>query len=127
VNGNVVGMDALAAVGNFPRIDAVFASWIPYEQPWDRELANLCADKNVPLVIIGEGGGGCTGSDDFWGYRAYSDEYDDEGDPIPEELLPKLPERRYDVTCADSLVTNFRDVPQWDGIHDHTYFTTRKK
>jgi len=128
LGSDVQKMGALIAVRSYlGEIDVVFASWIPYEAEWDLELANLCADNGLPLVIVGESGGGCTGSEALWGYRSFSDRYDDEGDEIPEEDLPELPERRFKIEYVGELMPGFRDVPQWDGIRDHTYCALPEK
>jgi len=88
----VIQMDAIEAVKLY-RPDVVFASWIPYESTLDRELAQL----GVPCIFVGEGFGGCTGSEVFWaeqdGYRVF-------------EMPP-----------------DFKDLPQWNGIHDYTFCT----
>ena len=76
------------AVKQIPH-DVVFASWIPYRSRIDLFLAR----QGAPLVIVGEGEGGCTGSELFW--NTYGDRLIDP---------PK----------------GFRDVTNWFGIHDYT-------
>ena len=80
------------------RPDVIFASWIPMDVEFDYELAQM----GFPMVIVGEGWGGCTGGKKFWG-NAY-----DEDDGIP---------RNYEMLDAPRW---FRDVPSWFGIHDYT-------
>lgn len=70
--------------------DVIFASWIDYTSVLDIELAS----SDLPLVIIGEGNSGCTGSEQFWQDH--------------EDCISKPPKW-------------FRDVPEWWGIHDYTY------
>lgn len=46
-------------------VDVVFLAWPPYNSDLAYNvLMNL--DKNKPLIVIGEGIGGCTANDDFW-------------------------------------------------------------
>ena len=90
---DVSKFDALEAVRAL-NPDIVFAGWIPYGSTLDYELARL----GHPCIYVGEGWGGCTGSEKFWerqgkdGYRIKDS-----------ELCP--------------------DVSQWIGIHDRTYYT----
>ena len=73
--------------------DVIFAAWIPYTSEIDKSLA----ETRCPLIIVGECPGGCTGSEDFYEHDAWREAID------PRELI-----------------TNFEDILQWDGIHDHT-------
>ena len=98
VNDTVKKCDALAAVSIF-KPEVVFASWIPYGSPLDGQLAEMVAERHIPMVVIGEGNGGCTGSDALY------------ADDVPWEI--------HSLGWGDA-VPWFKDVPQWSGIHDHT-------
>ena len=88
---HVAAFDAMDAVSEY-KPDIIFASWIPYECSLDGDLAEL----GLPLIVVGEGCGGCTGDGSIW-------EHEPEG--------------------AAELYPWFEDVPQWDGIHDYTSLT----
>lgn len=77
--------------------DVIFISWWPYKEPTgtDLKIARWARIHGKRVIIVGEGNGGCTGSEDFWRYADIK------------ELLP------YD-----------RDVAQWRGINDFTYEVT---
>jgi hypothetical protein len=77
--------------------DVIFASWIDYKSLLDAELAEL----GKPIVLIGEGHGGCTGSSLLW--------------------------EDYEVKLADSEYEWFKDVPQWMCINDHTWLVNWPK
>jgi len=109
VDSNVLKMDAIDAVKEL-KPDFVFASWIPYTSELDYELACL----GVPMVIIGEGGGGCTGSMKFWGEYPWNAEEEDE--EAKEEIVTP-----YEI-CR--MPEDFQDVPVWEGLHDHTYWVS---
>ncbi len=95
-------MEAVEAVKTH-QPDVVFASWIPYlDKGIDYEIACM----GIPMLIVGEGWGGCTGSKKFWG--PYSHDDDDVSRP-------------YQIAYMYDCCPEFRDVPSWDGIHDHTY------
>jgi hypothetical protein len=81
--------------------ELVFASWWPYEDDDDVRLAQVCADRNIPLIVVGEDSYGCTGSKKFW-----SSEQDWKVLSMPE---------------------HFEDLPSWSGIHDYTYVALPKK
>jgi len=87
----VVEMEAMDAVSRF-KPDIIFASWIPYESELDCELGDL----GLPMILVGEGWGGCTGSEKFWHKH---------GKKIIE------PNAKFDW---------FTDIPQWYGLHDYT-------
>lgn len=89
-NGHVVEMEAMDAVSRF-KPDVLFVSWIDYESELDCELAEL----GLPMILVGERWGGCTGSDKFW---------------------EKYGESIIDADKFDWFV----DIPQWDAIHDYT-------
>jgi hypothetical protein len=73
--------------------DVIFASWIPYTAAIDMTLV----ETRCPLILVGESPGGCTGSEELWDHDAWK-----------EAIEPS------------SLIPDFEDVLQWDGIHDHT-------
>jgi len=92
-------MDAMSALRKF-NPDIIFASWIPYGLSLDYELASL----DIPMILISEGYGGCTGSEMIW----------DEGLADYNNVL-------------DEIYPNLHDVPQWYGIHDRTYLINWRK
>ena len=71
--------------------DIIFASWIPYGSALDA----LIASYGKPMIVVGEGFGGCTGSEEFWA--------------------------KYGAAYVTEVYPGFHDVPQWDGIHDGTW------
>lgn len=72
------------------QVDMVVASWIPYCDPLDQVILAYCHTVKKPVLFIGEGSGGCTGSSP-----------DEEGFDV---------EHPFDT----------EDVLQWYGIHDYT-------
>lgn len=90
--GHVLKFDAFEAVEQF-KPDVVFASWIPYQDDMDMRLARM-----VSCIFVGEGNGGCTGSEEFWS---------------------EAEEKRYHI------YRHFlrEDVPRWPGITDFTFRT----
>ena len=68
--------------------------WPPYDHPMSEAILKLYTGSKV--IYIGEGSGGCTGSEAF------------------HELLET------DFTEIDCI-----DIPQWDGIHDRVYLLER--
>lgn len=70
--------------------DIVFASWIPYRSTLDRQIG-----IRAPLIQVGEGWGGCTGSEVFWGASGI---------------------RHLSVEIE-------QDVPQWYGMRDYTHMS----
>lgn len=95
VNDLVEKVDALAAVSIF-KPEVVFVSWIPYTSDLDGHLVDAATKHRIPLIVVGEGNGGCTGSGGLW----------------------SRPARR--LYCEDDLFDWFSDVPTWPGIHDFT-------
>jgi hypothetical protein len=79
--------------------DAVFVSWIPYESKLDKKLAKKCTKAGIPLIIVGEGYYGCTGSRKFWN---------------------KAKKWGYQITPASQLINPFNDVYSWAGLSDYT-------
>lgn len=88
---HVVQMDAEEACRLF-KPDVVVAVWIPCGSDLDVRLA-----RQYCCLFVGEGCGGCTGSEGFWESNGFKLKYPPE---------------------------SFKDVPQWTGIHDSTVFTT---
>lgn len=76
--------------------DVVFYSWWPYGSQGDFDIWSYCKETGTPLIIVGEGQGGCTGSLKFW------------EDAEPFEIVPARE------------ISGFQDVPQWFGINDYT-------
>jgi hypothetical protein len=102
-NEDVEQCEALLAVSLY-KPDVIFASWIPYESALDQRLAEL----GIPMVLVGESHGGCTGSEEFWerGGQGYD---------------PQNSKRReWDTHYMQVLFDWFSDVSQFSGIHDVT-------
>ena len=110
---HVKKLDAVEAVKTLEP-DIVFASWIPYKST---ELDYEIACMGIPMIIVGEGWGGCTGSQKFWGSYTWLEEEEKKDDDVP---------RPYEVISARSVKEDFRDVPQWDTVHDYTSFVIPK-
>jgi len=74
--------------------DVIFISWWPYREPEgiDLKIARWALKNEKRVIIVGEGYGGCTGSEDFWRYALVKQFLDYE-----------------------------QDLAQWSGIHDYTY------
>ena len=113
VTGDVVQMDAIEAVRHY-QPEVIVVSWVPYGSDLDARLAELAGELGIPLILIGEGHGGCTGSNEFWnrGREVYWDEDTDE--EIENESLD------WHIHAVCSLFDWFSDVPVWSGIHDYT-------
>lgn len=92
---HVEGMNAHDALDNYRNMDAIFASWIPLGARWDVLLLD-----RPPLVLVGEGPYGCTGSDQFW------------------DLVDELKLETYEP--AERYHEWFEDIPKWEGVHDYT-------
>jgi len=75
--------------------DILFLAWAPYQSEIDYEAAKT----GKPLILIGEGEGGCTGSEKLW-----------------EEFSPVPATDKYD----------FEDVPNWFGLQDRTWLVNWK-
>ena len=99
ITREVVQRNALAAISEFgDESDLLFVSWVPYESTEDLAILNEWVRKRgKPLIIVGEGKGGCTGSRAFWEELAHFNHC--------------FPAGRYRW---------FRDVPTWNGMHDQT-------
>lgn len=81
--------------------EVIFMSWWPYESGDDCQIAQACVERGIPLIVVGEGYWGCTGTKDFW----------EEGQSWKIHNMPE----------------HFVDVPQWSGIHDYTYMVIPQK
>ncbi len=81
--------------------EVAFMSWWPYQDGDDCQIAARCVEMGIPLIVVGEGYWGCTGTKEFWS--------DDQ--PWKIHGMPDW----------------FSDVPQWSGIHDYTYVVIPKK
>ena len=62
-NKNIIRMDYKAAIKIY-NPDLIIASWIPYKRWWTKEFRGCKSVKGY--ILIGEGPGGCTGSDMDW-------------------------------------------------------------
>jgi len=115
-HSDLIQQEALEAVRS-RNPDVVFASWIPYESTLDQELMLLCKEKQIPLILVGESPGGCTGSHTFG--KEYLDEWEVEKG---EETCLAAPfwRKSMDTIFEQYVLGDFRDVPVWDGIHDYT-------
>jgi len=112
----IIQQEALEAVrGRNP--DVVFASWIPYESTLDQELMLLCKEKQIPLILVGESPGGCTGSHTFG--QDYVNEWDEEKG-LKTCLAMPFWRKSMDTVFEQYGLGDFYDVPVWDGIHDYT-------
>ena len=110
---HVKKFDAMEALDRFADFDVLFVSWVPYESALDYGLAKKwCGEMWKPMIIVGEGWGGCTGSQEFWGYTP-----DPAGESTWDTIDFEVPYRR---ESPSGLVENFEDVPRWNGMSDHT-------
>ena len=75
--------------------DILFLAWPPYKSRFDC----MAARTGKPLILIGESGGGCTGSTKLW-----------------KEFNPILAIDLYE----------FGDIPNWFGLHDRTWLVNWK-
>ena len=89
----VIRADAIWSIQRY-RPDCVYVSWVPYRSDLDFRLAQECAKRRIPLIVTGEGWGGCCGSMKFWNHR----------------------HARYRI--IDDAIQH--DVPQWYGMNAHT-------
>lgn len=89
-------MDALDSLKEYHAADILLASWINYESELDCELyEEWVVKRRKPMILIGEGPYGCTGSKKFWSTVGHGED-------------------------ATDFVPDFRDVPQFSGFHDYT-------
>jgi hypothetical protein len=116
VTDDVEEMDAIEAVRQY-KPDAIVASWIPYGSDLDVQLAEVARELGIPMVVIGEGNGGCTGSEAFWN-RSRESYYDWQADDGEEEITNDSVD--WSIEDLGSLFDWFVDVPRWDGINDYT-------
>jgi hypothetical protein len=109
VTDDVQECEALAAVSIF-KPEVIVASWIPYGSDLDQRLA----ETGIPMVLIGEGHGGCTGSEGLW-QRGRESYYDSEVDDYVDNEQVE-----WAIHGLSGLFEWFEDVPQFSGIHDYT-------
>lgn len=66
--------DVLGAIkpGEF---DAILVSWVPYQDEEDCALLHAARAHNIPILWLGEGHYGCTGSTEFWDAMTWECEY----------------------------------------------------
>ncbi len=93
---DVENLKHLEAIDKYPQAGVLLMSWPPYNDPMAYE--SLKQFKGNKIVYIGEGGGGCTGSDEF--YNLLCDEWND-----VEDL--------------------YIDIPQWPNMRDEVHLFTR--
>lgn len=96
---DVIQLDALEAMDQYPDSDVIILSWPEYLSPLAAFVLNRCIERNIPLIYIGEWQGGCTANDEFF-------------DIIDEE--------------CDCIVLSNHYIP-FDGIHDNIYIVSKKK
>ena len=92
---NVLKAEAVTALRIFYP-DVLMMIWPPYDRPVAKDA--LDAFKGNKFIYVGEGSGGCTGTDDF------HDQLEEEWD--------------------ESEVIH---IPQWEHIHDNLFLYTRKE
>ncbi|MDB4278229.1 hypothetical protein N9917_01365 [Deltaproteobacteria bacterium] len=112
VTDDVEALDALEAVRTY-KPEVIVVSWVPYGSNLDEQLADLAKELGIPMVIIGEGNGGCTGSGTFWN-RGSEVWYDDDYEEVENGALD------WNIHSLGSLFDWFTDVPRWNGINDYT-------
>lgn len=82
--------------------------WPSYDDPWTDQVLDLYEGDTV--IYVGEGSGGCTGTDRMHQILGVSDgcwhRYTEEACDCP-----PLEEARFE--CVDEV-----DIPQWAGLHD---------
>jgi hypothetical protein len=116
VTDDVVEMDAIEAVRQY-KPDVIVASWIPYTSDLDVRLAELAKELGIIMVVIGEGNGGCTGTEALWN-RSRESYYDWRADDGEEEVTNDSVD--WNIESVSYLFDWFVDVPRWDGINDYT-------
>jgi hypothetical protein len=62
-NKDIIMLDYIKAIKRY-KPDFIIASWIPYKKWWTKEFIKCKSVK--AYIVIGEGPGGCTGSDMDW-------------------------------------------------------------
>ena len=63
---NVIKMDAIDAMNDYPDRDIILLSWPEKGNTIDNNVLNKCVFENKTLILIGEIEGGCTGSTEFF-------------------------------------------------------------
>ena len=96
--------DALDAMMARPPEAVFFSWWIGEETDQDYLLLLRCWEAAIPLIFVGEGEGGCTGSSMFWRSGA-----------------PIVPLKDAMAALGTRGGPPFEDVPQWDGCFDRTW------
>lgn len=103
---DIENIDAVEAVHKYAKdVDFVLMSWPPYSEPigyhvWlaiQEQVRNL--EKNIRLVLIGEGPGGCTGDDDL--NDGVYDYTDDELSEICNHHFAQFPGIHDDIAVVD--------------------------
>lgn len=95
-------LDAVEAIEKYNDRDVVIMSWPPYCEPTDVDVLNECLWRGKTLIYIGEGEGGCTGTDQFF---EIVDDLGDKG---------KVRHNLYSGTTFDML--------QFFGMHDQVFY-----
>jgi len=112
---SVEKLNALEATSKYSSADMLFFGWWPYDLVNDRgdlDSSKAFVDQGKPVIVVGEGYGGCTGSRAFWeatAGRYWSDDIDKEGQ------LPDL-----------SIEYVGWGLESFDAIHDTTYLVTKR-
>lgn len=97
--------------------DMLFFAWWPYEgDPGDLEATESFVEKDKPVVIVGEGWGGCTGSIPFWAAATGKESWRYDPDSDDEGEVPSL-----SIEYMDWGIDSF------DGINDQTYLVSKRK
>jgi hypothetical protein len=153
----LVQSDALAAVLEGPPPDLVFWSWWSKiegarangAEPEDCSFVRYCWSHGIPMVFVGEGRGGLTGSAALWDGPwtiapassapvddacakrclcgmpqpcgcGLMDEDEDEGGE-PGASAARAHSQMPQQDCTWRLGSPFCDVPRWPGFHDRTW------
>lgn len=107
---HVIERGAFVATEHFDH-DILFMSWCPYKSEVDHALAQL----GKPVMFIGEGPGGCTGSEALWGNYPWETRYDEHEELEPRDPNPYVIREFQELDIPDQL--NF------SGIHSRTFVT----
>lgn len=94
IRSEVEKLDAIEAIQKY-KPNLVIASWIPYGSDLDYKILK---EKVSYFIIIGEGPGGCTGSEVFW------EKYEEEG--YVWEYFKEVD--KYNICRTDSAIQNIR-------------------
>lgn len=69
ISKNIENLDVLESIEKYgDKVSHVVLSWAPYTSDLDVQVLRLVRDKypHITIINIGEGVGGCTGSERFW-------------------------------------------------------------